>query len=243
MDKEDIKIIRQKFIHYLEGTIPDWLVPAEKFFNSFNNGIKSFLKNRGVRISNILEIQDINILKQWRMELQQNDAFVYAPSRRPTKRLEGLKFYIAFLQDQQSNTVDESEKTPEINEVDNYDDVMEYIEGEDTDVESKRYERSQRARKKCIQEKGCKCYVCQFDFEAVYGKELGEGFIEIHHVVPLAVRSQMEGAYHLNPITDLVPLCSNCHSMVHKKRGQVMDVDDLKEKYNKMLLKRQLLNQ
>jgi len=46
----------------------------------------------------------------------------------------------------------------------------------------------------------------------VYG-ELGEGFVEVHHIVPV---SQMGGSYRIDPVRDLVPLCSNCHSMVHR---------------------------
>lgn len=108
---------------------------------------------------------------------------------------------------------------------DDYDDDIdeEYVEGEETDVVSKRYERSQKAKKACIEARGCKCYVCGFDFEKVYG-EFGKGYIEVHHLVPV---SQRGGTYKLNPKTDLVPLCSNCHSMVHRKR-EVMDVEELK---------------
>lgn len=115
---------------------------------------------------------------------------------------------------------------------DNFDDDIdeEFVEGEENDVVSKRYERNQRAKKKCISVKGCKCYVCGFDFEKEYG-DLGKGFIEVHHIIPV---SQRGGSYRLNPETDLIPLCSNCHSMVHRKKNEVMDVDDLKRIYESM---------
>lgn len=55
------------------------------------------------------------------------------------------------------------------------------------------------------------CEVCGFDFEAVYG-ELGRGFIECHHVVPLS-----EGQRKTS-LRDLALVCSNCHRMAHRRR-------------------------
>jgi len=37
--------------------------------------------------------------------------------------------------------------------------------------------------------------------------------IHVHHIVPV---SQMQSSYQLNPIKDLVPLCPNCHNIVHR---------------------------
>ena len=93
----------------------------------------------------------------------------------------------------------------------------EYLEGKEQDVESIRYERNKAARKKCIDALGCSCSICGFDFEAKYG-ELGRGFIEVHHIIPI---SQRGGNYVLNPIRDLIPVCSNCHSMIHRHREMI----------------------
>ena len=49
-------------------------------------------------------------------------------------------------------------------------------------------------------------------FEEVYG-EVGRGFIEVHHIVPISERG---GDYIVDPIRDLIPLCSNCHAMIHR---------------------------
>lgn len=55
------------------------------------------------------------------------------------------------------------------------------------------------------------CEVCSFDFSATYGA-LGEGFCEVHHLVPLSSSSE--------PVTttldDLAVLCSNCHRVIHR---------------------------
>jgi predicted HNH restriction endonuclease len=73
------------------------------------------------------------------------------------------------------------------------------------------------------------CECCGFDFSLAY-KDIGEGYIEIHHRFPF---SKTEGEHEVDPITDLVPLCSNCHSMIHRVGGQgeCMSVEELKEKY------------
>ena len=46
-----------------------------------------------------------------------------------------------------------------------------------------------------------------------YG-DIGKDYIEVHHLIPV---SQMGANYIVDPIKDLAPLCSNCHSMIHKK--------------------------
>ena len=111
-----------------------------------------------------------------------------------------------------------------IPDIDDYsNDSDEFVEGEGHDVESIRFERNKRAREKCIDALGCVCSICGFDFEAKYG-ELGKGFIEVHHIVPI---SQRGGTYVLNPITDLIPVCSNCHSMIHRHR-EMISIHDLR---------------
>lgn len=88
-------------------------------------------------------------------------------------------------------------------------------EGDSIPVTVNRYERDPRARSACIDALGCKCSVCGFDFGIAYGS-LGAGFIFVHHRVPVAVRAQA-GEYELDPVRDLVPICGNCHAMVHRK--------------------------
>jgi putative restriction endonuclease len=67
------------------------------------------------------------------------------------------------------------------------------------------------------------CAVCSFDFGVVYG-ELGTGYIEAHHIVPIA---ELEEGTKTS-ITDLVPLCANCHRMIH--RNGLLSVDDLRRR-------------
>ncbi len=98
-------------------------------------------------------------------------------------------------------------------------------EGKVSIIPVNKYERDPKARKKCIEHHGVDCFVCGMNFKRVYGK-LGNGFIHIHHKVPI---SEIGEEYEIDPINDLIPLCPNCHSMIHVRRNQIMDVEELKK--------------
>ena len=72
------------------------------------------------------------------------------------------------------------------------------------------------------------CTACGFNFETVYG-ERGRDFIEMHHILPFATtkkprRSRPE---------DLVPVCSNCHRIIHRDRANPLTLDQLKSTVRK----------
>ena len=74
------------------------------------------------------------------------------------------------------------------------------------------YERNPIARKRCITHFGTSCQVCGFDFVKKYGVR-GEAFIHVHHIRQL---SEICKGYKVDPILDLIPVCPNCHAMLHK---------------------------
>jgi 5-methylcytosine-specific restriction protein A len=86
-------------------------------------------------------------------------------------------------------------------------------EGAVTTVRVNRYERNPINRLRCISHYGRACWVCGFDFGEHYGPAAA-GFIEVHHRIPV---SAMGPGYLVDPISDLVPLCSNCHSAAHRR--------------------------
>ena len=88
-----------------------------------------------------------------------------------------------------------------------------------------RYERDLQKRLKCIQHYGYECQICGFSFESAYG-ELGSGFCHVHHIEPLG---EVGGENkNLDPIKDLIPVCANCHEMLHRKRI-ALKPDDLRK--------------
>jgi 5-methylcytosine-specific restriction protein A len=84
-------------------------------------------------------------------------------------------------------------------------------EGEPQLALSKRYERSRLNRAACVSVHGFRCAACYLDMAERYG-EIAEGFIHVHHIVPLSLMGE---SYRLNPVSDLIPLCPNCHAIAH----------------------------
>lgn len=79
----------------------------------------------------------------------------------------------------------------------------------------KSYERNSRAAREAKRFHGYVCQGCGFDFEAFYG-EIGKGYIEAHHLIPLAQLLPGEQVQY-DIETDFAVLCSNCHRMVHRQ--------------------------
>lgn len=103
------------------------------------------------------------------------------------------------------------------------------FEGATSKVLVNRYERNSEARKKCIEQKGCCCTVCGMSFEVKYG-EIGKEFIHIHHTTPI---STIGKDYQIDYEKDLVPVCPNCHAMLHRKNPPYT-IEELKQIINKL---------
>lgn len=108
------------------------------------------------------------------------------------------------------------------------------IEGNSKLATHLRYERNSSLIKKIKQQtilenKMLNCEVCGFSFLDIYG-EVGEGFIEAHHINPL---SEREGEC-VTKKEDIALICSNCHRMLHRKEnGKLLSIEELKERIKK----------
>lgn len=98
-------------------------------------------------------------------------------------------------------------------------------EGKKVACYTTRYERSAKNRSNAIKIHGNICQGCGFDFEKIYG-EIGKGYIEVHHTKPLYEEG---GTVEINPATDLICVCSNCHRMIHRRKDKVLSLTELKE--------------
>lgn len=67
------------------------------------------------------------------------------------------------------------------------------------------------------------CEVCGFDFALVFGAR-GEGFIEVHHTKPI----HLLHAGEKTRLADLALVCSNCHRMIHARKGW-LTIEQLRE--------------
>jgi 5-methylcytosine-specific restriction protein A len=94
----------------------------------------------------------------------------------------------------------------------------EFTEGRILTTLHKRRERNpQVVRKKkaavLIEHGRLECEICRFDFAVKYG-QLGVGFTECHHIVPVSKLS----AGQKTKIADLAIVCANCHRIIHRSR-------------------------
>ena len=86
-------------------------------------------------------------------------------------------------------------------------------EGSRTSVYVNKYERNAKARQLCIEHYGTDCFICKQNMAAIYG-DTASGLVHVHHVKPLAEISE---EYQVDPVKDLVPICPNCHAVIHRK--------------------------
>jgi len=87
------------------------------------------------------------------------------------------------------------------------------------------YERSPAAREKCIEIHGTRCDICKMNFAETYGY-FAKDFIHVHHIIPL---HQISESYEIDPETDLMPVCPNCHAMLHRQENGIpMTIERLK---------------
>ena len=109
-----------------------------------------------------------------------------------------------------------------------YEGDYEIPEGAKSRVMVNRYERDHGARSQCLEHFGYECQVCDLRFEERYG-DVGRGFMHVHHKTPLSEIADHD-SHMVNPLKDLVPVCPNCHAMLHRPKGQTLTVEELRER-------------
>ena len=182
------------------------------------NGYVIGLTNRILRHLNRFEVIGIDAKKSkfivpfegWYEDYKEGNRFVWKLRDELIQALEELE-----MVDEQKFPTEEQELTSNF---------VEYTsEGKKVFSYTTRYERSSKNRDAAIRIHGTACQGCGFDFEKTYG-EIGKGYIEVHHVKPL---SEGDGAVKLNPETDLICVCPNCHRMIHKRKDSILSLKEL----------------
>ena len=102
--------------------------------------------------------------------------------------------------------------------------VAGYPEGAVTVVKVNRYERDPRNRAAALAIHGSTCAACCIDMSETYGF-VAAGYIEMHHTTPV---SRLTEGYVIDTLTDIVPLCSNCHVVAYR-RDPPYTVEEIKE--------------
>lgn len=150
------------------------------------------------------------------------------------KALQSLSFHIDYYEGLGKNVISQKEILEKYKDkislaFDNYFDEANNIvaknlfEGALKTVKINIYERNGFARKKCLEHHGCSCAVCNFNFKEMYG-EIGENFIHVHHLIKI---SDIKKEYNIDYKKDLIPVCPNCHAMIHKRK-EPYTIEELK---------------
>lgn len=90
---------------------------------------------------------------------------------------------------------------------------------------STRYERNPKNRASAVKIHGLICMACGFDFKKAYGIR-GKDYIEVHHTKPLSENGEET---IIDPHTDLICVCSNCHRMIHRRRDSILTLNELRQ--------------
>jgi predicted HNH restriction endonuclease len=117
-----------------------------------------------------------------------------------------------------------------------FDETITVQEGVKKIVETKVYERSSKLRQIAIdhytKNGDILCKACQFSFQKFYG-EIGKGYIEIHHVKPIFKYEDEELDKTIDKaLKNVVPVCSNCHRIIHRNWKNPLEIDYLIEQIN-----------
>lgn len=217
---EEHMIIRRAMMTFAQEVLGRSPKTSKDYTESMERYLPRFMENyMGIHVPSIYDEHDLAFLQEIHDKIRNNAEWnEYNKKKHACTFTSGLKCYIQFLQSdyypfkRNVATISEEEQS------------FVFVEGKAYISQTSAYERNVKAREECLKHYGCKCVVCGFDFEKEYG-EIGRGFIEVHHVVPV---STIGKEYVVDPIRDLRPLCSNCHSMVHR-REPVIGIEELKE--------------
>ncbi len=203
--------------NYMQSTIEAYSSSIDLLTIDLNNYL-------GLNIQSLYDINDTDLLNQYFTELFSIPSVIKAEKIQRKRKTNGFKRYIEFREYEQE--IDFESKQKESKEV-----QESRTEGGEKIVVSRVAERDSRLRKAAIIIHGLMCAACGFDFERKYGR-LGERFIEIHHIKKLRNGEEFS-IVNTSPENDLIPLCSNCHRMVHRKRNVVLSITELKETIRK----------
>lgn len=183
----------------------------------------------GTQYESIYDITEMDDVEEFRRKIKTHPILKNIDMSVEPRYTEVLKWYRLFLKALNANTAP----------MPVYGETVEttiYLEGEAGEAQPAEIrKRNKILRQACINYykalHGGKifCECCGFDFTKAY--DIDDEYIEIHHRFPF---SQTEGEHPVNSQTDLVPLCANCHRMIHHGqggKGNCMSLEELKRKY------------
>lgn len=197
----------------------------------------------GAEFSSIYELNDDAMIVAYQKKIKVHPILKNVEMHMEPRYTEALKWYRLFIKTLSSSTVPipvhgEENATDHKSPIPRTTKVIRtiYMEGDAGEALPKEIRRrNKELRKACIDhfktlhQGRIVCECCGFDFSRAFNIT-GE-YIEVHHRFPF---SQTEGEHEVNAVKDLVPLCANCHCMIHHLapgQGTCISLNELKEKY------------
>ena len=121
--------------------------------------------------------------------------------------------------------------------IDDFDENLVISEGSKHLIETHVYKRSSTLRDYAIKfykhsDGRIICNACDFDFNQAYPK-VGDSFIEMHHIKPIfKLHDENIIKFLKDAVKDVIPVCSNCHRMIHRNRKYPLEINALKKLIN-----------
>ena len=221
--------LRPRFGEYLEKT---HTADIDGLLECAEDELPQILREySGMPCTTVYELSDRHVLHNLRSRMQTDPVLRQRNEASGNRLSQTAKKYAEFLQSKyfqekfpaKKKTKHEPTPPPSPPEPQ----PRELTEGAKSHIETEQKKRNPQLRKACLDHYGYQCQCCGMDFEKLYG-DAGRRFIEVHHLKPI---STYEDEHTVNPLTDLVPLCSNCHSMIHRGQDGVMTLQELRETY------------
>ncbi|MGN1411105.1 MAG: HNH endonuclease [Oscillospiraceae bacterium] len=208
-------ICQEKFEEYLYNIVSE--NSAHKYANAINS-ISNDMINVSLISCNLYSYSDINTLFCDISKIFNNDVF-------NQKDKKGHKMYSCAL-NHLRNYCEENIKKDNLLPEEIPENQLEHLkEGSTKTVLVNAFERNPKARAECIKEYGSQCSICGFDFGKFYGSQFN-GKIHVHHIKPL---NEIREEYEVNPKIDLIPVCANCHVILHSKYNGTYTKEEVKK--------------
>lgn len=229
-----VEQIRDCYVTYLQRTRnrePEkFAQESEKFLSAF---IRQFVD---VNFNGILNRLDHNFYERVRSNIATNpsmreaddamDLFYSVHLRVYSSFLESNEFHKLFKLTKVNTAANPTKQEKEIKSTTFKE--RELTEGEKKHVEYETAHRNPTLRQACIDKYGYQCQCCGMDFKSLYGEELGGNFIEVHHLKMISTYDESKPNDY---VENLVPLCSNCHSMIHHGKEGPLTLGELRKAY------------
>lgn len=214
-------------LNHLEDTFKDIFNTLDDCTSSGNGKITRRINSNGY-VKSLIEDYDFVVIK--RKKGKTKDVFPMSEVEIIKNKLKGyleendceeneIEECLVKFDDGYDKPVNDSKSKINNNDIKLTQEDEEFAEGKEYVAKHIRRERNQHliklAKIKFKNEHDGKlyCEACGFDFGAKYGK-LGDGFIEAHHTKPVSEMAEGEKT----KLEDIAMLCSNCHSMIHRKK-------------------------